>query len=67
MKVLRYEHKNGWVTRVLYRKSMHDLVISQYKKHYKKDNGEYRQIYLFDDNIDVIKELLLFLKGIKRV
>jgi hypothetical protein len=62
MKILKFEHENGWKTRIIYRKSMKDLIIEQ--KHNK--NKIFRQIYLFDEKREVIKELRDFLTKVEQ-
>lgn len=62
MKILRFQQDSGWVTRIIYRKSMNDIVIKQYKL---KSNEEEREIYIFDDKRNVIKELKSFFKSLR--
>lgn len=58
MKILRYDKENGWKTRIIYRKSMNDLIVKQWNK----EMNQYRTIYLFDEKRDICKDLYIFLR-----
>lgn len=57
--MLVIEKDNGWVTRIVYRKSMDDFVITQKHEGDSSHNGN-RYIYLFGK--DVRKKLVDFVK-----
>ena len=67
MKILKYKHEykhdNVWLTRILYRKTTNDLVITQSNKN---NSICYREICIFDETKDVIMDLYLFLGSIIR-
>ena len=60
MKILTISKKSGWITKIKYRESMNDLVITQSNKKQKV----YRQLYVFGQ--DVVNKLTHFLNEIDR-
>lgn len=62
MKSFLLKHYNGWHTRIVYRKSCNDLVITQYCKKHPED---FRQIFIYDEKIDVINAIKKFLAELK--
>jgi hypothetical protein len=60
-KILTYSKESGWVTKMIYRKSVDDFVITQKNK---KIN-DYRTIYLFGDG--VTDKIMKFMKEVEKL
>ena len=58
MKTLKFKKTNGWITQIDYRKTLNDLVITQWRE---EDKGTFRQIYLFHGEQDIVNQLRDFL------